>query len=71
MKKPDIARRLARQTGISAAQAADQLDRAVQRILQNVRAGQESKVPGLGKFLPAPNRGIAFKPEKERSRGNE
>ncbi len=52
MKKSEIARRLARRSGLSKAEAADQLDRVVHEILSNLRSGQTAQLPGLGKFLP-------------------
>jgi hypothetical protein len=36
MKKPEIARRLAREAGVTEAEAADQLDRVVEEILSNL-----------------------------------
>jgi nucleoid DNA-binding protein len=63
MKKPEIARQLARQTGVSPAEAADGLDRVVRQILFNFRHGKETPVPGLGKFTPGPDGAIAFEAE--------
>jgi len=60
MKKPDIARHMARQTGLSQAEAADRLDRVVQQILRNLRQGKEASLPGLGKFRPRPDGKVAF-----------
>ena len=51
MKKPEIAKRMARQSGVSQAEAADRLDQVVHRILSNLRKGKETDVPGLGKFV--------------------
>jgi nucleoid DNA-binding protein len=50
MKKPEIARRLARQSGVTEAEAADRLDRVVHEILTGVRDGQRPSLPGLGRF---------------------
>ena len=50
MKKPEIARRLARQSGVTEAEAADRLDRVVHEILTGVRNGQQPSLPGLGRF---------------------
>lgn len=50
MKKQEIARRLAKRSGLSNAAAADQLDRVVHRILSNLRKGQNAPLPGLGTF---------------------
>ena len=52
MNKSDLANRLARQTRLSKAEAADQLDRVVHQIVVNLRKGQPAPFPGLGKFSP-------------------
>jgi nucleoid DNA-binding protein len=65
MKKLEIARRLARQSGISQAAAADELDRVVHRILTNLRKGRDTPVPGLGVFAPGPDGSVLFHPEKD------
>jgi nucleoid DNA-binding protein len=52
MKKLDIARRMARQSRVTRAQAADQLDRTVHEILSNLRQGRQAALPGLGTFTP-------------------
>ncbi len=52
MKKPELARCLARKTGRTRAEAADELDRVVHRILTNLRKGETSPLPGLGTFVP-------------------
>lgn len=44
--------RLARQSGVTKAQAADQLDRVVHQILTNLRNGRPAELPGLGQFQP-------------------
>ncbi len=64
MKKPDIARRLARESGLSRAEAADELDRVVHRILYNLRRGQEVTLPGLGKLMRGPKGTVTFEREK-------
>jgi nucleoid DNA-binding protein len=68
MKKPDIAKRLARQSGLSSAEAADQLDRVVNRILTSLRSGREVPLPGLGKLTPGPKGLVTFEREKGRHR---
>jgi nucleoid DNA-binding protein len=60
MKKPDIAKRMARRAGVSQAQAADELDRVVRQILSDLRAGKDAALPGLGKFTPGPDGRVAF-----------
>lgn len=66
MKKPEMARRLARQVGVSNAEAADQLDQVVNQILKKLRKGQAAPFPGLGRFTLGP-KGVQF--EKEKPRG--
>jgi nucleoid DNA-binding protein len=66
MKKPDIAKRLARRTGISEAEAADRLDRMVSDILSNLRLGKEAPLPGLGKFIHDDEGKVAFEPEGDK-----
>jgi nucleoid DNA-binding protein len=64
MKKPEIAKRLARQAGVSNAEAADQLDRVVNQILAKLRKGQPARLPGLGSFMPGAKGIVAFEKEK-------
>jgi len=54
MKKEQLARRLARESGITPAAAADQLDRILNDILKRVRQGESASLPGLGTFWPGP-----------------
>jgi nucleoid DNA-binding protein len=69
MKKPDIAKRMARQSGVSEAEAADRLDRVVHQILSNVRKGKEASLPGLGRFKQGPDGKVVFEREGGRRRG--
>jgi hypothetical protein len=62
MKKSEIARRIATQSGVSAGEAADRLDRMVEQILSNLRQGKETSFPGLGKFTQGPGGQVAFVP---------
>jgi nucleoid DNA-binding protein len=66
MKKPDIAKRMARQSGVSQAEAADRLDQVVHRILSNLRKGKDTVMPGLGKFVHGPDGEVKLEREKER-----
>ncbi len=61
MKKPDIAKCLARRSGISAGEAADQLDGVVHQILAKLRHGGEASLPGLGKFHLRADGSVAFR----------
>ena len=63
MKKPEIARRLARRAGVSEAEAADRLDLVVRQILSNLRQGKETPLPGLGKFTHGIDGKVAFEAE--------
>ena len=63
MKKPEIAKRMASQSGVTDGEAADHLDSIVQRILSDLRKGKATPLPGLGKFIAGPDGKIAFEPE--------
>ena len=63
MKKPDIAKQLARRSRVSHAEAADRLDRVLHEILSDLRQGRESALPGLGKFKNGPDGRVAFERE--------
>jgi nucleoid DNA-binding protein len=63
MKKPDIAKRIARQSRVSEAEAADRLDRMIHQILSNLRKGRETPLPGLGKLTRGPDGKLAFELE--------
>jgi len=52
MKKNDLARKLARHSQTTTANAADQIDRAVNDILRGLREGKSVPLPGLGTFEP-------------------
>ena len=63
MKKTEIAKRMARRSGVSEAEAADQLDRVVYQILDKLRRGKEAPLPGLGRFHVGRNGKISFQRE--------
>jgi nucleoid DNA-binding protein len=52
MKKNDLAQRLARDTNVSRAAAADELGRVVHDIVKSLRRGVPVRLPGLGTFTP-------------------
>jgi nucleoid DNA-binding protein len=60
MKKEQLAQRLAKESNITTAAAADQLDRVLHDILKRVRSGQSASFPGLGTFLPNRKNGFQF-----------
>jgi nucleoid DNA-binding protein len=65
MKKPEIAKIMARQSGGTEGEAADRLDRIVQEILDGLRRGQSTRLPGLGSF----RQGADGRPSFQRERG--
>jgi nucleoid DNA-binding protein len=64
MRKPEIAKRLAKQSGVSNAEAADRLDRVVHEILSKLRKGKAAPFPGLGQFTPGPKGAFRFTKEQ-------
>ena len=69
MKKPEIAKRMARESGVSTGEAADRMDRAVRRILGDLRRRRESPFPGLGRFTRDGRGGVRFDRDGEGGRG--
>ena len=69
MKKSDIAKRMARQAGVSEAEAADRLDHVVRQILSRLRQGKEASLPGLGTFTQSPDGKVAFERQGGKRRG--
>ncbi len=67
MKKRGLSTRLAKLSGVSRAEAADQLDRVVTRIISNLKKGETAPLPGLGTFTPGPRWDFAF--ERKGSKG--
>ena len=63
MKKPEIAKRMARQSGLSQAEAADRLDRVIHEILTDLRQGNPASLPGLGRFVQGADGKVSFEPE--------
>ena len=63
MKKPDIAKQLARRSRVSQAEA------AAREILSDLRKGGEPALPGLGKFKNGPNGRLAFERERGKQHG--
>jgi len=51
MKREDLAKKLARKTGLSDSAARNEVDELVENILHKLRKGQQVKLPGLGKLL--------------------
>jgi nucleoid DNA-binding protein len=64
MKKREIAKRMARQSGLSEAQGADRLGRVIHQILANLRKGNPTSLPGLGRFVKGADGKVAFESEE-------
>ena len=60
MKNTDIAQQIARETGISQGEAADQLDEVITAILKNLKKGRSADLPGLGRFRRGVKGGLQF-----------
>ena len=69
MKKPEIAKQIARQSGVSEAEAADRLDHVVHAILTNLRNGKTASLPGLGRFRAGAGGTLRFEREGGKRRG--
>jgi nucleoid DNA-binding protein len=51
MKREELAKKLARKTGLSNSAARNEVDELVHNILHKLRKGQQVKVPGVGKLV--------------------
>jgi nucleoid DNA-binding protein len=51
MKREELAKKLARKTGLSNSEARNEVDELVHNILHKLRKGQQVKVPGVGKLV--------------------
>jgi nucleoid DNA-binding protein len=60
MRKQEIAKQLARQSGVTQGEAADRLDRVVHDILERLREGKPADFPGMGHFHSGANGKIDF-----------
>ncbi|MBZ5591635.1 MAG: HU family DNA-binding protein [Acidobacteriia bacterium] len=69
MKKSELATRLAKQAGVSPAEAADQLDHVVSQIISNLKKGQGAQLPGLGEFKPGAKWNFKFERQGSGRRG--
>jgi len=65
MSKSEIAKLMARQSGGTQGEAADRLDFIVREILDGLRRGQSTRLPGLGSF----RQGADGRPSFQRERG--
>jgi DNA-binding protein len=68
MKKRELAERVAELQGLAPAEAADQVDKAVHKIIRALKSGQSARLPGLGTIMPdlgAPGRRWLFKRDSD------
>jgi nucleoid DNA-binding protein len=63
MKKSELIKQVARQSGVKPGAAADQVDQAVNKIIRALRNGQAAKLPGLGTI--SPGKSWVFRPESD------
>ena len=69
MKKPDIAKSMARQSKTSISEAADRLDQMVYDLVHRLRQGKPAHLPGVGTFTGGMHGAIGFEREGGRRRG--
>jgi nucleoid DNA-binding protein len=62
MKKSGLAKDIGKQHGVEPGDAADQMDRAVNKIVRALRQGKAARLPGLGTLKPGKQ--WTFHPEK-------
>jgi nucleoid DNA-binding protein len=63
MKKSELARDIGERRGVDPGDAADQMDRAVNKIVRALRQGKTARLPGLGTIKPG--KPWTFQPEKK------
>jgi nucleoid DNA-binding protein len=54
MKREELARKLAARKNVSRAEARDQVDEVVRKILKSLRSGRPVKLPGVGRLVSIP-----------------
>ena len=69
MNKRELARQLARNTGVSRGEAADQIDRMVNDVLKQLRSGHSADLPGFGRFALNEAGQIEFSPKPKSKAG--
>jgi nucleoid DNA-binding protein len=69
MRKPEIARKIARQTGLTEGEAADRLDGLVSELISQLRQGKDAELPGLGRFSNGSDGAVQFKTHGRSRRG--
>ena len=56
---------MARQSGLSEAEGADRLGLVIHQILANLRKGNPTSLPGLGRFVRGADGKASFEPEED------
>ncbi len=64
MRKPEIAERIARQTGLTKGEAADRLDGLVSEVISRLRQGKDAELPGLGRFSSGSGGAVRFQRQR-------
>jgi nucleoid DNA-binding protein len=54
MKRIELARKLAARNNVSRAEARDQVDEVVRKILRSLRSGRPVELPGIGRLVSFP-----------------
>jgi len=67
MKKAQLAVQEGKRQQVEPGSAADQMDRAVNRIVQALRNGKRAELPGLGTIRPGKR--WVFRPERRKTQG--
>jgi nucleoid DNA-binding protein len=65
MKKPELAKRLAKQSHSTVGEAADRLDRIVGEIVRKLKQGESARLPGVGAFTRSRDGRVDFEPERK------
>ena len=68
MHQEDLARKIAEETGVTPAEAADELDSVVNRILDRLRKGKSASLGTLGVFRPGPIPNFEFRKNVQKAK---
>jgi len=63
MKNSSLVKQIAGKNGVNTGEAAEQMDRVVNRIIRTLRGGKPARLPGLGTITPGKQ--WTFKPERK------
>lgn len=54
MRKQELEKQLAKETGLTVAAARDEVDEVVRQVLESLRKGRRTELPGLGRLTVKP-----------------